>query len=175
MPSDKRIESNNSVSVPVERRRNLRYPFSATVEAVENKSGTKVVGRTSDLGLGGCYVDTLSPFPVGTEVNIRILRDNESFSAQAKVVYSLMGMGMGLAFTSAQPKQVRIFQRWLQEISGQAVALQETATPDGEDKLPAQETQTQMNVVLSDLIVTLMQKKVLTQDEGKDLLRKIFK
>jgi len=32
-----------------------------------------------------------------------------------------------------------------------------------------------MNVVLSDLIMTLMQKKVLTQDEGKDLLRKIFK
>ena len=175
MPSDNRIEPNNSASVPVERRRNLRYPFSATVEATENKSGTKVTGRTSDLGLGGCYVDTLSPFPVGTEVNIRILRDNESFSAQAKVVYSLMGMGMGLAFTSAQPKQVRIFQRWLQEISGQAVALQETQAPGAADKLPAQETQTLMNVVLSDLIMTLMQKEVLTQDEGKNLLRKIFK
>jgi ABC-type sulfate transport system permease component len=108
-------------------------------------------------------------------VNIRILRDKESFSAQAKVVYSLMGMGMGLAFTSAQPKQVRIFQRWLQEISGQAVALQEAPAPGAADKLPAQETQTLMNVVLSDLIMTLMQKKVLTQDEGKDLLRKIFK
>ena len=175
MPSDYRIEPKNSASVPVERRRNLRYPFSATVEAVENKTGTKVIGRTSDLGLGGCYVDTLSPFPVGTEVNIRILRDKESFSAQAKVVYSLMGMGMGLAFTSAQPKQVRIFQRWLQEISGQAVALQEAPAAGAADKLPAQETQTLMNVVLSDLIMTLMQKKVLTQDEGKDLLRKIFK
>jgi hypothetical protein len=30
------------------------------------------------------------------------------------------------------------------------------------------------NVVLSDLIMTLMQKKVLTATEGKDLLRKLF-
>src|SRR6202040_2477750 len=52
MSSDKRTESNNAMAVPVERRRNLRFPFSATVEAVDNKSGTKVIGRTSDLGLG---------------------------------------------------------------------------------------------------------------------------
>ena len=104
MPSDKRTESNNAIAVPVERRRNLRFPFSATVEAVDNKSGTKVIGRTSDLSLGGCYIDSLSPFPVGTETKIRILRNNETFDAQAKVVYSMMGMGMGLAFVSAQPK-----------------------------------------------------------------------
>src|ERR1700722_13101988 len=125
MPSDKRTESNNATAVPVERRRNLRFPFSATVEAVDNKSGTKVIGRTSDLSLGGCYIDSLSPFPVGTETKIRILRNNETFDAQAKVVYSMMGMGMGLAFVSAQPKQVRLFQKWLQEISGHAAVADE--------------------------------------------------
>ena len=122
MSSADQTDSNNAaVSSPAERRHHLRFPFSATVEAVETKSGTKVTGRTSDLGLGGCYVDTLSPFPVGTEAKIRILRENESFEAQARVVYSLIGMGMGLAFVSAQPKQIRLFQRWLQEISGQPV------------------------------------------------------
>jgi PilZ domain len=121
MPSDKRIESNDAV-------------------AVQNKSGTKVIGRTSDLGLGGCYVDTLSPFPVGTEAKIKILRDNESFDAQAKVVYSLMGMGMGLAFVSALPKQVRVFQRWLQEISGQPPLAEETHPPSASDASPAQQT-----------------------------------
>jgi len=38
-----------------------------------------------------------------------------------------------------------------------------------------EKTQTLRNVVLSDLIMTLMQKKVLTQGEGKDLLRKLFR
>jgi hypothetical protein len=173
MSSADQTESNNAaVSSPNERRRNLRFPFTATVEVVETKSGTKVTGRTSDLGLGGCYVDTLSPFPVGSEAKIRILRENESFEAHVKVVYSLIGMGMGLAFVSAQPKQVRLFQRWLQEISGKSAPV---AEQDVSETAPAEKTQTLKNFVLSDLIMTLMQKKVLTEAEGKDLLRKLFK
>jgi hypothetical protein len=175
MSSADQTESNNAaVTSPAERRQHLRFPFSATVEVVETKSGTKVTGRTSDLGLGGCYVDTLSPFPVGTETKIRILRENESFEAQARVVYSLIGMGMGLAFISAQPKQVRLFQRWLLEISGQPVSAQDASSQQAPETAPAEKTQTLKNVVLSDLIMTLMQKKVLTEREGKDLLRKLF-
>jgi PilZ domain len=170
MSSADQPESNNAaVSSPAERRRNLRFPFSATVEATETKSGTKVTGRTSDLGLGGCYVDTLSPFPVGTEARMRIIRENETFEAQVKVVYSSIGMGMGLAFVSAQPKQIRLFQRWLLELSGKSAPVQ-----DPPETAPAEKTQTLKNVVLSDLIMTLMQKKVLTEREGKDLLRKLF-
>jgi hypothetical protein len=169
-------ESNRAApSTPAERRRNLRFPFTATVEAIETKTGTKILGRTSDLGLGGCYIDTLSPFPVGTEAKIRILRENETFEAQAKVVYSAIGMGMGLAFVSAQPKQVRLFQRWLNEISGQAGPTEEIASPAPSETPSADKSQTLKNAVLSDLIMTLMQKKVLTETEGKDLLRKLFK
>jgi hypothetical protein len=170
MSSADQPESNNAaVSSPAERRRNLRFPFSATVEATETKSGTKVIGRTSDLGLGGCYVDTLSPFPVGTEAKMRIIRESETFEAQVKVVYSSIGMGMGLAFVSAQPKQIRLFQRWLLELSGKSAPAEDTP-----ETAPAEKTQTLKNVVLSDLIMTLMQKKVLTEREGKDLLRKLF-
>jgi hypothetical protein len=169
MSSEDQSQSNPAaVSSPVERRRNLRFPFSATVEAVEIKSGTKVTGRTTDLGLGGCYVDTLSPLPVGAEAKIRIMRENETFEAHARVVYSLMGMGMGMAFVSAQPKQVRLFQRWVQEISGQS------APQHAAEVKRVEQTQTLQNVVLSDLILTLIQKKVLTEREGKDLLHKLF-
>lgn len=163
-----------AVSSPGERRRNLRFPFSATVEAVDIKSGAKVTGRSSDLGLGGCYVDTLSPFPVGTEARIRIIKEKETFEAQVKVVYSLMGMGMGLAFVSAHPKQVRLFQRWLLELSGQAVAEAPAPGPELAEPGATETTQTFQKAVLTDLIMTLMQKKVLTEREGKDLLRKLF-
>ena len=45
MSSADQTESNNAaVSSPAERRRHLRFPFSATVEAVETKSGTKLRG-----------------------------------------------------------------------------------------------------------------------------------
>jgi len=173
--ADQTESKNTAVTSPAERRRNLRFPFTATVEATETKSGAKITGRTSDLGLGGCYVDTLSPFPVGTEAKIRILREKETFEAQVKVVYSLIGMGMGLAFVSAQAKQIRLFQRWLLELSGKSVPVEDTPSEDASETPPAEVTQTLKNFVLSDLIMTLMQKKVLTEAEGKNLLRKLFK
>jgi hypothetical protein len=176
MSSPNQTESSNAADAsPTERRVNLRFPLSAAVEVVETKSGTKLIGRTSDLGLGGCYIDTLTPLPVGTEAKVRILREYESFEAQARVVYSLIGMGMGLAFVSAQPKQIRIFQRWLQELSGQSVPAPDVPTEDDPETPPSEKTQSLLrNAVLSDLIMTLMQKNVLTDREGRDLLRKLF-
>ncbi|HET6142516.1 MAG TPA: PilZ domain-containing protein [Candidatus Acidoferrales bacterium] len=155
-----------------ERRRNLRFPFTATVEAIDRMSGTKVTGRTSDLSLGGCYVDTLSPLPIGTQATLRVQKGSETFEAQVKVIFSSIGMGMGLAFVSAQPKRFKIFQKWLLELSGQGVV--EDDTHDASEVAPQDKSQTLKVAVLSDLIMTLMQKKVLTKDEGKDLLRKLF-
>jgi PilZ domain len=176
MSSGNPSESNNAsaVSSPEERRRNVRFPFSATVEAVEIKSGVKILGRTSDLGRGGCYVDSLSPFPIDAEVRLRIIRENESFEVQAKVVYSLIGMGMGLAFVSAQPKDIRVFQRWLLEASGKPVPPQSEPSQAPPEPAQTEKTQTFHSAVLSDLILTLMQRKVLPEREGKDLLRKLF-
>ncbi len=179
MPSAK-LPARNSIatSTPEERRRNLRFPISATLEAVETKSGTKLTGRTSDLGLGGCYVDTLSPFPIGADVKIRIVRGSETFEARAKVVYSVNGLGMGLAFVSAQPKQVQLFQKWLLEISGQGAVSPANVTPQPEPKAaPAATPGAQSSVhaaVLSNLIATLMKKNVLTESEGNELLRRMF-
>jgi hypothetical protein len=173
----------NMATTSAERRRNLRFPFSASVEVIETNSQTKISGRTSDLSLGGCYVDTISTFPIGTEASLRIIRENETFEAQVKVVYSTIGMGMGLAFLSAQPKQFSVFQRWLLEIGGQPVSgqipLEET--PSKESPLeaatqqpPTEKSHTLSDTVLTELILVLMQKKVLTEKEGKDLVRKLF-
>src|SRR5450432_1170190 len=71
-----------------ERRRDLRYPFTAAVEAVEPKSQTKLNARTSDISLGGCYVDTINPFPVSSVIKIRLIKDGVTFEADAKVVLS---------------------------------------------------------------------------------------
>ena len=174
MSSIKPAESDQSaLEISEERRRNLRFPFTATVEATENKRGTKVTGRTSDLSLGGCYVDTLNPFSVGTDAKVRIQRENVTFEAQARVIFSANGMGMGLAFVSAQPKQVRIFQKWLLEISGKSVPVEDSK--DAAELASPARTQTMNNAVLSDLIMTLMEKNVLTKNEGKELLRKLFR
>ncbi len=184
MSSANQVDSTQAPAInSAERRRNLRFPFTATIEVVEIKTGTKVIGRTSDLSLGGCYMDTLSPFAVGTEAQVRILSKNETFEARVRVIYSAIGLGMGLAFISARPKHVRLFQRWLLEINGQSAPGEGESPPgapaqvtDHHSVLESDEnekTRTSKNAVLSDLIMTLMHKKVLTRSEGKDLLRKL--
>jgi hypothetical protein len=99
-----------------ERRRHLRIPFTASIEVIESKSGARVTGRTSDVSLGGCYIDTISSFSADSDVLVRIIRNEELFEVRAKVVYVQPGMGMGLVFVSPTPKHVELFQRWLLEI-----------------------------------------------------------
>jgi hypothetical protein len=84
-----------------------RCPFVASAEVTE---------RTSELGLGGCYVDVLNPFPQGTAVELRILRDQGVFETQAKVVYCDPRFGMGLAFSEMTPNQRGLLEGWLVEL-----------------------------------------------------------
>jgi hypothetical protein len=70
------------------------------------------------MGLGGCYVDTLNPFPEGTLVGLRILRDKGVFETKAKVVYCHPRFGMGLAFTEMMPDQRSLLEAWLAEDFG---------------------------------------------------------
>jgi hypothetical protein len=160
-------------SVPVERRRSPRFNFSATVEVIEIKSGAQINGRINEIGLGGCYADTLNPLPNGSEVTLRIRRENETFEANARVVYSTIGMGMGLAFTAAKPKQVQIFQRWLQEMNGENALEPETPSEPPHISVATQESKSSKNAVVGELITALMRKNILSEREGKEMLRKL--
>ena|ERR1700691_287456 len=93
-----------------------RCAFVASAEVIEPSSDTRISARTSELGLGGCYIETLNPLPEGTSVRLRILRDQGVFEAEAKVVYSHSSFGMGLAFTKIDPKQRALLEDWLAEL-----------------------------------------------------------
>jgi len=93
-----------------------RCSLVASAEVTELHSGARLSARTSELGLGGCYVDALNPFPEGTLVGLRILRDQGVFETQAKVVYCDPRFGMGLAFTEMEPDQRSLLETWLAEI-----------------------------------------------------------
>jgi hypothetical protein len=96
-----------------------RCPLVASAEVTELRSRTLLTARTSELGIGGCYVDTLNPFPKGTLVELRILRDQGVFETKAKVVYCDPRFGMGLAFTQMTPDQRSLLEAWLAEIVSQ--------------------------------------------------------
>jgi hypothetical protein len=101
---------------PAKRRSVRRCPFVASAEVTELHSGALLSARNSELGLGGCYVDALNPFPKGTLVGLRILRDQGVFETNAEVVYCDPRFGMGLTFTEMTPDQRSLLETWLAEI-----------------------------------------------------------
>ena len=102
----------------VKQRRFARYSFIAAAEVISLETDTRLSSQTSELGMGGCYVDTLNPFPEGTLVRVRIVKDNGSFESSAKVVYVLPGFGMGLAFTEVpHDEQRRMLEKWIAELT----------------------------------------------------------
>ena len=171
-----------------ERRAEPRYSVAAMAEATEIKSHTRITGRLSDIGIAGCYFEVMSPFAVGAELNLRVTRNEQTLMASAKVLYSTGGMGMGLLFTKIDPDQRHILHQWVSELSGGAVEAPDgdsAATAAGEARPGAlvhepdgAAERTGMNDdprnVLNELITLLMRNRVLTDTEGKTLLRKLM-
>jgi PilZ domain len=93
-----------------------RCALVASVQVTELHSGATLSARISELGVGGCYVDALNPFPEGALVVLRILRDQGVFETKAKVVYCDPRFGMGLAFIDVTPDHRSLLENWLAEI-----------------------------------------------------------
>jgi PilZ domain len=159
---------------PVEQRCCPRFPFSPAVEAVDIQANTRVIGRLSDIARHGCYMDTISPFAVKAAVTLMITRENQSFTTQANVVYSQIGMGMGLFFTTAEPEQLRMLETWLAELGGGE--KHELISPNvGAPRDLAKTADPEFREVLHEMIVLLSRKNILDDAERQTLLHKLFK
>jgi hypothetical protein len=167
-------KADNSAGIAAkERRRRPRYAVSAVAEAVDLQSDTRINGRISDIGQGGCYVEVMSPFAVGADVKVRITKDDKSFSAKARVLYSTGGAGMGLIFTEIEPSQLPVLERWIAELSGE-VAPEPKAVQEEQETHSTGGSGDEQRYVLNELIITLIRKRVLTDGEGKALLQKLL-
>jgi hypothetical protein len=93
-----------------ERRKAPRYPFIAEAVVTEILTDTKLVAKTSDLSIGGCFLDMLNPSPVGTEIRVRISHETTTFTAPGRVVFVLPNMGMGVVLRSVEDNQQAILQ-----------------------------------------------------------------
>jgi len=96
-----------------DRRRSPRYPFAGSIEMREGASADKRTARVKELSLNGCYVDTESPYPMGTSLAIKLFTETEFFEAQASVIYSQPTQGMGLMFRETKPYYLMVLRKWL--------------------------------------------------------------
>ncbi|HYA97495.1 MAG TPA: PilZ domain-containing protein [Methylomirabilota bacterium] len=99
-----------------ERRAFARYPFVAESEIVDLRSRIQISARTSEISLGGCYVETMNPLLAGTAIYIRLLTAKGTFETNARIAYVQPGIGMGVAFLDTPPEQRRVLESWIEPV-----------------------------------------------------------
>jgi hypothetical protein len=124
-------------------------------------------------GAGGCYVDAFSPFPLKTGVKLHITSEKRSFEAHAEVVYSKTGMGMGLAFTTVEPEQLQVLDRWLAELSGAAPFEPERGEGNGNSQAKEPSSDEQCYALI-ERTISLIRQGSLSNEQGKTLLRNLL-
>jgi len=149
-----------------ERRQWGRHTVSAIAQVVDVRSGMRLNTRASDLSMGGCYIDSMTPLPVGTEIRVRLLRDKKVIEVNGTVTYSHAGLGMGVSFSEASAEDRAEIEDWITEISQKRPAPATLESMSGETG-----TSPDRQLILK-LIHLLIAKGVLGEDDARDILNK---
>jgi PilZ domain len=86
-----------------ERRRHPRVKMSARIDLTPAGRKFATGAVTSDVSLGGCYIETMFPLPKGTEVEIT-LHVGEGVLAVGRVMTCDPNIGNGIMFTNILPE-----------------------------------------------------------------------
>jgi hypothetical protein len=150
-----------------ERRCAKRTPFVAPVELIDVRSGARMKARLADLSLHGCYVDTLNPLPVGSDVRVQIQKVNDTLEFLARVSSQHPGSGMGLEFKDLTPEQRASLKSCLAEANPVTQADFTNPRPSGKRRQRAEMDE----IYVVRLIDTLVRKGILSKSEATDILR----
>src|SRR5580700_2427434 len=152
-----------------ERRDGNRHIFTAAADVVELSSGARFSNRTTDLGPGGCFVDTTNPFPVGSKLHLKLHKGKTSFETTGVVVYSQNGLGMGISFAELADDRRAALHSWIADLSGERQA-HDVVTYDTRSNLSSSPQRGGSSVALVRLVKLLITKGVLTEAEGASVL-----
>ena len=78
--------------------------------ALEFSSG-KYDTRISELGLGGCYVDSIASVVEGEPISLTIKSDGNSMPFTGVIAYVLPGFGFGIRFSNVTEEQTSFLSR----------------------------------------------------------------
>src|SRR5271170_7598596 len=87
-----------------ERRKFARHTCRIETQVISEDGSTGVPGTITDVSLGGCYVEMLSPLPVDSTIHLSLNPGSTTLHMSGKVRSSQVGLGMGVSFTGMGPE-----------------------------------------------------------------------
>lgn len=80
------------------RRKHARYHCSGGVELRRSETAPAIFGNLSDISMEGCYVETVSTLPTGSEILFMLRVRDTTVRGRATIKASNHAVGMGLEF-----------------------------------------------------------------------------
>jgi len=99
-----------------ERRKHPRFKINVPVEVHTDASATPFRVSTSDISLGGCYIESMYPFPVGTSLELK-LQVSDTLLILAKVVTADPQFGNGIQFVRMLPEDRDALSHYLGSVA----------------------------------------------------------
>jgi len=162
-----RVTPGGAGSAVEDRRVADRHAFTASAEVIDLSSGARFSTRTTDLGPGGCFVDTLVPLPIGSRVRVTVHKGKTQLESDGSVVYSQTGLGMGIEFDALAATQRIALERWLHELTGgRVVPVKESGPAPASEPLVGNSR----HAALVRLVQLMVSKGILTEAEAASVL-----
>jgi len=95
------------------RRAYPRLKTSVPIELWREDSKSPIRGATADISLTGCYIETIFPMPVGTNLELR-LRLDDTLLVRATMVTSDPQVGNGIQFNKMLPEDIDELRAFLE-------------------------------------------------------------
>jgi|SRR5271165_4274373 len=95
------------------RRQYARVKVRVPVEIQTEADATPIRGATSDLSVGGCYIETLFPFAIGTNLDLQLSVETTILVA-ASVVTCDPQVGNGIKFVRMLAEDRKALEAFLE-------------------------------------------------------------
>ena len=97
----------------IEKRRFPRYQVGLAIELRPEGAPAPSRTQTSEVSLGGCYVETNFTLALGTKLHVNFWVHDEKLSTDAMIVTNHPGFGNGMRFENLSREDLEKLKRFL--------------------------------------------------------------
>ena len=100
-----------------DRRHHTRYTVQVEIEILQDGTDVPLRLETTDLSRGGCYIQLMTPFPVGIRLHATLRLDGIPVFIRGLVVTRHPQFGNGIMFVDLEGQGDAILKRYLEGIA----------------------------------------------------------